>query len=137
MWPARVEATDEVDIEGSRPPSQVAHPCVVQFQGLGAPQPAMRVGSGVIGEHDRVEEGLLGNPAPRVCLVDRRHRADRLTKPVDGSLQSGQSIAEVGTDGQYDATHVGPPAGPGRMRPLRRERRATTATSANVKGIGA
>ena len=137
IWTACAEAADEVHIEGSRPPSLGAHPFVVQFQGLGAPQPTLRVGSGVIGEHDGIEKGLLRHPAPRVGLVDRRDCADRLAHPVDRSLQSGQSITEVGTDGQHDATHVAPPAGPGWARPPRRERRATTATSANVNGIGA
>ena len=66
-----VEAAHQVDVEGSRSPFLQPDPIVVPLQGLGPPKPAVRVGPGIGGEHDGVEEPLLLHPAPGIGLEDR------------------------------------------------------------------
>ena len=83
---------DEIDVQGPRTPTLIAHPIGGAFELVRPSQPAVGVALRVVGDQHGVEEGTLLDAAPRVGLVDRRHRAQGRPEPVDDRLQPGQPV---------------------------------------------
>src|SRR3954451_660437 len=78
-----VMACDKIHVEAAWTPSLTAHTTGGLFQLLGAPQPAVPVERGVVGDQHGVEEGTLLDAAPRVGFVPGGPRAPRPVEPVD------------------------------------------------------
>ena len=122
----RVVTGDQIHVEGARAPALTANPTRGPLELLGRAQPAVPVAGRVVGDQHRVEERSLLDLAPRVGLVDRRHRHHCVAEPVDDRLQPGQPVAQVGADRKHDPGHSALPSG-SRRAPRNRDRRAAIA----------
>lgn len=84
-----------------------------------------------VADDDRVEEVRLRNMPPRSGLIHRRDADHVRAQCIHHRLQVREPVTDIGADRKHGTHHY---CAPDRDR---RERRATTATSPNVNGIGA